>query len=255
MRTAIKYVLAYFAILNFVAPMCVGAFNSIYNYITNGVFSFVFISGETIIPTQVTACLLMAIYLYAVSAIGVGSTRVKPITAAASFGAWIGAYWLISLLMAFAAEWLPNTMEEAFDNILSGWAGILAIAVLGPIIEELTFRHAVLNALLKKFSPRMAILISAILFGVIHINPAQIIPAFLFGLLFGWMCWRTRSLLPTIVLHVLNNCTSVFLERTHNHVDDITQLVSTTTAIGLTIIAIPLLFFSLRFIEKAEQAC
>ena len=46
---------------------------------------------------------------------------------------------------------------------------------------------------------------SSLVFGVVHMNPAQIPFAFLLGVMFGWLYYRTGSLLPGIIGHVLNN--------------------------------------------------
>ena len=53
--------------------------------------------------------------------------------------------------------------------------------------------------------PWWAVLLSAVLFSVIHMNPGQMPTAFLIGLLLGWLTYRTGSLLPGIVMHVFNN--------------------------------------------------
>ena len=60
-------------------------------------------------------------------------------------------------------------------------------------------------------NPYAAILVSALIFGVIHLNPAQIPYAFVLGLVLGWLYWRTSSLLPCILLHLVNNGLSVAL--------------------------------------------
>ena len=53
--------------------------------------------------------------------------------------------------------------------------------------------------------PWTAIIVSSLIFGVVHMNPAQIPFAFLLGMMFGWLYYRTGSLLPGIIGHVLNN--------------------------------------------------
>lgn len=94
---------------------------------------------------------------------------------------------------------------ESFFSVL----GIMAIGVFGPIAEELLFRGAVLNSLLEwdrvKGRPWLAIILSAVLFSLAHLNPAQLPSTLSMGLFFGWLCYRTGSLLPGIVLHVFNN--------------------------------------------------
>ena len=76
------------------------------------------------------------------------------------------------------------------------------------------YRGAILRKLLELFHSRMywwAIVLSALLFGVVHGNMAQGLHAFLLGLLLGWMYWRTNSIVPGIVLHWINNTVAFVL--------------------------------------------
>jgi hypothetical protein len=101
---------------------------------------------------------------------------------------------------------LPNVTGELFTQMShSGW-GFLAMVVVAPIVEEVLFRGAMEEHLLRQGkSPRMAIFLSALVFGIIHFNPAQSLFAFLLGLAFGWLYYRTRSVIPGIIGHMLNN--------------------------------------------------
>ena len=54
-------------------------------------------------------------------------------------------------------------------------------------------------------SPWYAIIGSSIMFGLIHLNPAQIPGAIILGIFMAWMCYRTRSLIPGIISHITNN--------------------------------------------------
>jgi membrane protease YdiL (CAAX protease family) len=77
---------------------------------------------------------------------------------------------------------------------------------LAPLGEELVFRGAILRRLLDSCLPLWgAIALSALLFMLIHMNPAQMPHAFLIGLLLGWMYWRTGSILPGVAFHWANN--------------------------------------------------
>ena len=100
---------------------------------------------------------------------------------------------------------LPNIVEQEFDMILKDRWGYLAIGLLAPLAEEIVFRGAILRSLLEKMSPWTAIALSALLFAVFHLNPAQMPHAFLVGLLLGWMYWRTGSILPGMAYHWANN--------------------------------------------------
>ena len=101
---------------------------------------------------------------------------------------------------------IPYTTEEIFLGMSRNPFGVLSIALMGPILEELLFRGVIqrrIQAMTHK--AWVAIIASALIFGVVHGNQAQIIFASLMGLMFGWLYYRTGSLLPSIVGHVVNN--------------------------------------------------
>lgn len=105
---------------------------------------------------------------------------------------------------------LPDIMQTSFAGLMANPLGILNIVVLGPLVEELIFRKGMLDILRKgNYFPVWAIVISSVTFGVIHGNPAQIPGAFLFGLLLGWIYWRTNSVWTVWLLHALNNLIGV----------------------------------------------
>lgn len=87
-------------------------------------------------------------------------------------------------------------------------AGYAAVGVLIPIAEEIVFRGAILRKLLEKMGDGkhwLAILCSALLFGIAHGNSAQFVHAVLSGMLLGWLYYRTKSVVPGIVFHLINN--------------------------------------------------
>ena len=88
---------------------------------------------------------------------------------------------------------LTDTNQELFISMSHNIFGVLSIAIVVPILEEFLFRGAIEGHLLRKgWSPKWAILVSALIFGIIHGNPAQIPFAFLIGLLFGWLYCGTH---------------------------------------------------------------
>lgn len=103
---------------------------------------------------------------------------------------------------------LSMEMEEMFKSIMGNRWGYLALGILAPLAEEMVFRGAILRTLLSYFNGRMywvPIIVSALLFGLVHGNMAQLLNAFLIGILLGWMYYRTESIVPGIVLHWVNN--------------------------------------------------
>lgn len=121
----------------------------------------------------------------------------------AAVGTIAPSLWLQSVL-----DFLPDFAgEELLDFIQHRW-GYLVVCILAPLAEEVIFRGAVLRTMLEHWegSKRWtAIIISALLFGIAHMNPAQIPHAFLMGVLLGWLYERSRSLIPCVVLHCANN--------------------------------------------------
>lgn len=130
---------------------------------------------------------------------------------------------LLSLMLitpvGFLTELLPeemseNVMAEEFDALIGSFWGYIVIALVAPFIEELVFRGAILRRLLERNEGEThmttkeswkAIIVSALIFSITHMNPAQIPYAFLIGILLGWLYWRTQSIIPGVIYHWVNN--------------------------------------------------
>ena len=126
----------------------------------------------------------------------------------ASLGAIIPSAWLQEQLPE-----LPNIVEQEFDLILKDRWGYVVIGLLASLSEEMVFRGAILRSLLRssRLSVWGAIALSALMFSVIHLNPAQLPHAFIIGLLLGWMYYRTGSILPGVAYHWANNSVAYVL--------------------------------------------
>jgi membrane protease YdiL (CAAX protease family) len=90
-------------------------------------------------------------------------------------------------------------------NPIDTFLPTIGAVFLGPIFEEIIFRGIVLRGFLLTYTPKKAIIFSAIIFGVIHGNPFQIWGAIILGLFFGWIFYKTRSIGNTIILHFFAN--------------------------------------------------
>lgn len=89
----------------------------------------------------------------------------------------------------------------------SFWAFLLAIfasAVLPGFCEEFANRGVLLSGL-KGLGAKKAIIISGLLFGLMHFNVGQFGYAFLVGMFFAYLCLATGSIIPGIIIHFLNN--------------------------------------------------
>jgi membrane protease YdiL (CAAX protease family) len=86
-----------------------------------------------------------------------------------------------------------------------GFWSVIAILAVAPIAEELLFRGVILTGFLRRYGAVRAVVYSAILFAVIHLNPCQIGAAFIGGLFLGWLYVRAGSLWPCIAMHAIYN--------------------------------------------------
>lgn len=80
----------------------------------------------------------------------------------------------------------------------------ISLCVVPAILEELFFRGA-LQGLMRPCGSAAAIFAPALLFALLHLDLAQGITAFLGGLFLGWLAERTGSILPCMLLHLINN--------------------------------------------------
>lgn len=139
-------------------------------------------------------------------------------------GGWIVSCILVVLLALSAIpvvdkfnSYLPpmwDWLERAMEAMLNGQSKVstlISVAVLAPIFEEILCRGLVLRGLLKRTSPFLAIVLSALFFAVIHMNPWQAVAAFVIGVLMGWVYYRTGSLKLTMLMHFTNNFTATMM--------------------------------------------
>ncbi len=102
---------------------------------------------------------------------------------------------------------MPDVYESTLTSLL---LNLISTALLPALLEEMTMRGYILGAL-RPYGDRLAVVVSAILFGLIHANVLQIPFAFILGLVLGWLTVQTGSIWPAVLLHFANNAMSVVL--------------------------------------------
>lgn len=122
----------------------------------------------------------------------------------------VGCYSLDLLVASVVGMISPSTMDsfnELMANATSGDAlvSFLTIVVLAPIAEEIAFRGIIFRMLSKRTTPVVTIIISAILFGIFHLNLMQAIYVIPLGLLLGYVAYKYQSVIPCIFIHMVNN--------------------------------------------------
>jgi sodium transport system permease protein len=97
---------------------------------------------------------------------------------------------------------LDNPQPDTYDHVA---LALLAYAVAPAVCEEVAFRGFILTGLYRRFRPRNAVLVSALLFALYHLNVFLFLPAFALGVVLGLLTARSRSLVPAVLFHLLHN--------------------------------------------------
>jgi membrane protease YdiL (CAAX protease family) len=107
---------------------------------------------------------------------------------------------------------MPDFLQNTFEIIMVKQLFIVSIILVGIIpglTEEMFFRGIILNGFEKNYSNKKAVIISALLFGIIHLNPWQFVTAFIIGIISAWICIKTKSIILCMYIHIFNNIVSV----------------------------------------------
>lgn len=141
-------------------------------------------------------------------------------TVVVALASLVPSVWLVELL---PEQYIQNNNEALFELIMRDGLGYVIVGLVAPIVEEVVFRGAILRALLawsdqwenKRETMTWAMIsLSAIIFALVHANPAQMPHAFLIGILLGWLYYRTGSIVPGVLFHWVNNTAAMLLAYT-----------------------------------------
>ncbi|MEZ6144792.1 MAG: ABC transporter permease subunit/CPBP intramembrane protease [Planctomycetaceae bacterium] len=112
---------------------------------------------------------------------------------------------------------LPESAQRAIAPMLDSkqpwWLVLLAFSVAPGICEEMAFRGFILSGFSQRGRIGLAIVLSSVLFGVMHMFPQQVFNAALLGLVLGLMAVRSNSLLPGVLFHMMYNGIEVMRNR------------------------------------------
>lgn len=104
---------------------------------------------------------------------------------------------------------LVEALKMMSSDALPLWLVILAFAAAPAICEEIAFRGFMLSGFSRAGKISLAVTLSSLAFGIIHMIPQQVFNASLLGIILGMMCIRSRSLLPGIAFHFVNNVLAI----------------------------------------------
>jgi sodium transport system permease protein len=133
----------------------------------------------------------------------------------------LSAWYLVGLLVETVQQRvlpIPPEVLRELQRLLAGGGrslalDLLALAVSPAICEELLFRGVVLRASLATLRPSTAILLNGLLFGIFHLSIYRFMPTAILGMLLALTVVRSRSILPAMLFHLVNNGTTLIVAR------------------------------------------
>lgn len=124
----------------------------------------------------------------------------------------------------------PTHMEGTPQSLL---INLFALALLPALLEELAFRKCIIGTL-QKYGKGIAVVISALLFGVVHGGIAQSVFAFIVGLVLGFITVKTGSVRIAAAVHFANNALSVLTEYLTLGMDETARSVANVAVLFIT---------------------
>lgn len=141
--------------------------------------------------------------------------RAPPLRALVGCGLLGSSFWYVNMRIVNLLP-LPPVEETTLQRLVEEpplWGALLAVAVVPAVCEELVFRGVLARSLVPRWSPVVAIVVSAALFSGYHFSILQLLPTFLLGLVFAHVALCSDSAIPTMVAHFLNNAIALSIAR------------------------------------------
>ena len=119
----------------------------------------------------------------------------------------VAVFVLIDIEHLFPKEF--ESLNETGGHLFPGIAGVLYGCIFCPVLEEVGVRGIFLGGLLKsRCRPWLAILVTALIFALLHGVGVHFVVSLVFGIILGWLYWRTGSIFLCMIIHVVNNSLS-----------------------------------------------
>ena len=172
---------------------------------------------------------------------------------------------LFGVVLIFAISVILLPLEEILSpdtrTFPDGFCTLLTVVLLAPIFEEMIFRARLYNILSRNTSPLMSASLSAIAFGVVHLEPIVVIEALLVGVVLSYFYLSKRSIITPIILHIFNNAIAYALVVLSYNGESLRELIGGSADVHLGVYLLCLLIvvagavFIIRFfvLEKRRM--
>ena len=121
--------------------------------------------------------------------------------------------WCFALMMAASVvlEPLYELLPVPHQNFGRGWWAFMAVVVIAPLFEEWICRGLIFGSLRSRYGVVRSMVLSALVFGLMHVQPVPVLNAFVLGLVLAFIYHKTNSLWSSVILHALYNGTAYLL--------------------------------------------
>lgn len=120
---------------------------------------------------------------------------------------------LVNLITPMLSSSFGDALNTSTDMVLTGqpfWLILLGTGIVTPILEELTFRYGICGTMGRK-NVTVALIVSSIVFGLVHGNPIQIVYATILGLMFGWSYLKGKNIWYAAAMHIAVNSSTIMV--------------------------------------------
>jgi membrane protease YdiL (CAAX protease family) len=145
---------------------------------------------------------------------------------------------VVSLIMPMPIERIEElNMAFKFTSVGDAIWIILGVVIAAPIIEETIFRGIFQGTLERSINPTQAVLWTSLIFAILHFQIWWIIQLLILSVVLGYLCWRSNSIFPAVLIHTGNNLMTILLMNTpdqlsfgfylwHGHVNPLLLLIA-----------------------------
>ncbi|MFV2006848.1 MAG: ABC transporter permease subunit [Longimicrobiales bacterium] len=122
-----------------------------------------------------------------------------------------GFFQLVNLVLPMPRELIESFGQTILPEGIPVWQIVILLSVIPGIVEELTFRGALLHGLRRRFSPVVLSLVVGGIFGFFHFQIFRIPSTALLGVILAGITILTGSIFPAMLWHAINNALALYL--------------------------------------------
>lgn len=161
-------------------------------------------------------------------------------------------FYIINLIISFIPYFITSYEIAQYEHVTYSVKDIFILIFIVPIAEELFFRGFLAHGISLVYNNKSAILLSALVFGLLHYYSGGILIAFLGGIYFGYIYIKTKNIYLSIIAHTLINMMVLYNEESVKYFISKIDITSNTYAVlGFLFLGLIICFLSLKKMGKS----